>query len=75
MTEDAVSLRKKLIENKIYVPILWPNINDQMNDTSTDHWIANHILPLPCDQRYGEQEMETICGYILAEEGRTDGVW
>ena len=54
MIEGAAVLRKVLISENIYVPILWPGLNDSAG------LFAENILPLPCDQRYGETEMDLI---------------
>lgn len=57
-------LRKTLIEHKIYVPTLWPNIiTDELKDT-LEYDMALNILPLPCDQRYDEEDMEYMIGEI-----------
>lgn len=58
--ENGNELRKKLIANKIYVPTLWPNvIKDELKGT-LEYDMALNILPLPCDQRYDEKDMEYI---------------
>lgn len=51
-------IRKILIENKIYVPTLWPNVVNNTDMLAKDY--ALNILPLPCDQRYGIEEMDKI---------------
>lgn len=66
-TKNAKEIRKKLIDNKIYVPILWPNVLEQ-NEDEISYDYALHILFLPCDQRYGKQEMDKIVKIIKEEE-------
>lgn len=62
--DNGNALRKKLIAHKIYVPILWPNvITDELKGT-LEYNIALNILPLPCDQRYDEEDMEYVIGEI-----------
>jgi len=61
MLDNAVELRKKLIQQKIYVPFLWPNVVDELPQDWWEWKLANNVLPLPCDQRYGTEEMERIC--------------
>lgn len=65
-TDNADAIRKKLIENKIYVPILWPNVLKQSKDKISYNYALN-ILLLPCDQRYGKKEIDKIFK-ILKEE-------
>lgn len=64
MVENGKILRKKLIEKKIYVPILWPNVENAKTASEMDRYLAKNILPLPCDQRYAESDMQTICDLI-----------
>lgn len=63
MVEDGVALRKELAARGIYVPTYWANVIDQMPETSVEHRLAANILALPCDQRYGQEDME----YVAAE--------
>lgn len=58
--ENGKAVRKKLIEQKIYVPTLWPNvINDELKG-EIEYDMSLNILPLPCDQRYDEFDMEYV---------------
>ena len=58
-------IRKKLTEEKIYCPIHWP-IPEQIKDRNVDSTmdIYNTILSIPCDQRYGINEMERIVSVL-----------
>ena len=53
-------MRKRLAEEKIFVPTYWSNVIQEMPEKSLDYDYAANILPLPCDQRYGTEEMERI---------------
>ncbi|MFD6210466.1 hypothetical protein [Peribacillus sp. NPDC060253] len=59
--KDRDSIRKKLVEEKIYCPVHWP-IPNQIKDRDIDSTLGiyNNILSIPCDQRYGINEMERI---------------
>lgn len=50
-------LRKKLQEKAIYIPTLWPNLN---NLNEFEEICVKNLLPLPCDQRYSISDMEII---------------
>lgn len=67
--ENAKELRKKLIEQKIYVPVLWPDVIGNAQHDSVEYRLADGILPLPCDQRYGEEEMQLMVELILQWRG------
>lgn len=56
-SEKALDLRSKLIEKKIFIPLLWPD--------SLDEGYSRYIVPIPIDQRYGREEMEYISDIIL----------
>lgn len=63
MVENGDELRKKLIEKKVFVPRFWPNEN--IPESSINSLIlSKSILPLPCDQRYGKEEMNRIIEII-----------
>ena len=63
--ENGQELRKFLISNKIYIPMLWPNVVNDMPQDSNEYRLANNILPLPCDQRYNEDDMKYMADMIL----------
>lgn len=59
-TENGVALRKELQKRKIYIPTLWPNVLETCAPDTVEYDMAANILPLPCDQRYGMEEMEAM---------------
>ena len=65
MIEDAQKVKKMLLEHKIYIPTLWPNV---VNDLPHDWWewkLANNVLPLPCDQRYSVKDLEYMVKLLI----------
>lgn len=54
------SLRKKLIENKIFVATYWPNVCQWCQKGNMEQEFVSDLLPLPIDQRYGKQDMENV---------------
>ena len=63
--ENGSQIRKKLQEQKIYIPTLWPDVFDVCGREQTEYDMAMNILPLPVDQRYDSDDM-----IYLAEEVR-----
>ncbi len=57
---NGASVRQKLIEKKIYVPLLWPNVLEDVGEGTIEYKYSADLLPLPCDQRYGKDEMMQI---------------
>lgn len=58
-TNESEDTRRELIKNKIYVPLLWPNVLEN-NSESLEYKYAKNIIPIPIDQRYDENDMERI---------------
>lgn len=63
MTDDE-SLRSELIENKVFVALYWPNVIEWCSNDDLEYKLAIQIIPLPIDQRYGEEEMKRIIEII-----------
>ena len=59
MVNNGKSLRMRLIENKVFVPCFWPNEIIPTAYCGVNN-LSEDILPLPLDQRYGEEEMNYI---------------
>ena len=67
LTDDAVpmiypyqagneGLRDCLIQNKVFVAKYWPNVQESSN-FRTEYELANKVVAIPCDQRYGVDDM------------------
>lgn len=56
--ENGMAVKRALAQKKIYVPTLWPNVLEQGSVLEKDY--AENILPLPVDQRYGEEDMNRV---------------
>ena len=60
MVSNGAEVRRKLVLEKFYIPILWPNVLDDAEPGTWDYELAKNVLPLPVDQRYGEENMEAL---------------
>lgn len=65
LISNGAEIRKELQQKKIYIPVLWPNVLNECSEDSIEYNYAKNILPLPCDQRYSEEEMEYMSKLIL----------
>lgn len=65
LVKDGAEIRKSLQDKKIYIPTLWPNVLESLTQGEIEYSLAKNILPLPCDQRYGLQDMKYIVEKIL----------
>ena len=59
--------RERLIQNKVFVAKYWPNVDLWAGENTTETRMANNILPLPVDQRYGLDDMAKINELICHE--------
>lgn len=75
LAEDAVpmvfpfitnedSLRQRLIDNKVYVAQYWPNVLDWCEMDTKEYKLTKHLLPLPIDQRYSQEDLVRIIQLI-----------
>lgn len=62
--KNGNKIRQDLAKKKIYIPLLWPNVLDNVNNNSLEYEFAQNILPIPCDQRYNIEDMRYICEEI-----------
>lgn len=58
--KDGVALRKYLAQKSIFVPTNWSYLIKKLPEGSLQYEWSADILPLPVDQRYGEEEMRII---------------
>jgi hypothetical protein len=61
---DDIDLRKELISNKVFVAKYWPNVPQWCESKDLEYQLTEQIIPLPIDQRYGQDEMDYIL-YII----------
>lgn len=63
LTNDD-SLKKKLIENMVFVATYWPSVFDWCKEGEWECLLAQNTCFLPIDQRYGENDMERVVTII-----------
>ena len=61
--QNGMTIKKQLAKKKIYVATLWPNVIGTGLDIETE--FTENILPLPCDQRYSEVDMQRVVNAIM----------
>ena len=58
--EDRPGIQKQLAQQHIYAPVLWPVKTREILIDETIEYLFDHLLAIPCDQRYDEKDMEKI---------------
>ena len=61
---DDDSLRKKMIENKIFVAKYWLNVLEWCKSDELESELTIGVSPLPIDQRYSKEDMDRIISMI-----------
>jgi|OM-RGC.v1.027433179 hypothetical protein len=57
-------LRAILIKRNIFIPTLWPGMDQFINSTSFEAKLVNELLPIPIDQRLSINHMKYIIDNI-----------
>lgn len=63
LTENN-TLRRKLIDNKVFVATYWPNVSGWTKKGILEYELTERLVPLPVDQRYDKEEMDVICSIV-----------
>ena len=66
LLENRDAVQQALALQNIYCPVIWPIPAQARGVCETCEATAAHILALPCDQRYSEQDMATIAETLKA---------
>jgi hypothetical protein len=62
--KERARLQKLLSLNSIYAPVLWPVEDERVLITEDIKFIFNHLLAIPCDQRYDQDDMQRVAEVI-----------
>lgn len=60
-------LRQALFDHEIYPPIHWLIEGVVPQEFGDSHRLASEIMTLPCDQRYGRDDMERMLEVVMRE--------
>lgn len=62
--QDRPALQRLLAQDSIYAPVIWPVEDERVLIDDEIKYIYDHILAIPCDQRYDEDDMNRAVGII-----------
>ena len=62
--KDRPVLQRLLAQDSIYAPVIWPVENERVLINDEVKYIYDHILAIPCDQRYDEKDMQRVLDII-----------
>lgn len=58
--ENRSELQRKLAEHHIYAPVLWPVVYDEVLVNDDVKYLYDHLLAIPIDQRYDENDLQQV---------------
>lgn len=61
---DDVAIRQRLLANRIFVPTYWPEVDSRVQAESFERHLLDKCFPLPCDQRYSQEDMMRITEFL-----------
>ena len=64
LVENGKALKRKLIENKIFIPTFWPNVIKWADENSWEFHLSSELVLLPVDQRYDPSLLGSIVRLI-----------
>lgn len=56
--QQGSQIKKSLLDKKIYLPTLWPNVLEECEENSFEYYLAKNLVLFPIDQRYSTDDME-----------------
>lgn len=64
LIENGAVIRNRLISKNIFCAKYWPNVLDWCKPNTFEYELAQNLIPLPIDQRYGQEDMKRIIDVI-----------
>lgn len=66
--ENGAKLRQHLIDHQVFCARYWPNVLEWCKFDSLEYHLAEDLVCLPIDQRYGNEDMERILEIIKQQQ-------
>lgn len=62
--KDRPALQRLFVQDSIYAPVIWPVEDERVLIDEDVNYIYNHLLAIPCDQRYDQNDMQRVVEII-----------
>ena len=62
--KDRQALQRLFAQNSIYAPVIWPVEDERVLIDEDVKYIYDHLLAIPCDQRYDQKDMQRVIDII-----------
>lgn len=60
LDRDVMGIRRRLADRNIYIPTYWEDVRTRIKATSIEQKLLDRCLPLPCDQRYADEQLDRL---------------
>lgn len=57
-------LQRQFAQDSIYAPVIWPVEDERVLIDEDVEYIYDHLLAIPCDQRYDQKDMQRVIDII-----------
>lgn len=65
LLEERGRVQRKMAESAVYCPVIWPAPAETEGICPVSRHITEHMLAIPCDQRYSEDDMNFIADCLI----------
>jgi len=66
LCENGFEIRKRLIENKVFIPTYWLNVlHWDAKESSYEKYLTTNLIPLPIHQRISESDLSRMINYLF----------
>ena len=64
LLEERGRVQRAMAEKGVYCPVIWPEPKEAAGVCPNAKYAVEHMLAIPCDQRYGEKDMDFIAACL-----------
>jgi len=64
LIENRGEVQMSMAQRNVYCPVIWPMPDECRGVCENAQYAVDHMLALPCDQRYDEEDMEYIASCL-----------
>ena len=63
--ENRGGIQRAVAQNGVYCPVIWPEPEAARGVCEVSRYVTEHMLALPCDQRYTPEDMDFIADTLI----------
>ena len=63
--ENRGNIQRAMAQRGVYCPVIWPEPEAARGVCEVSRYVAEHMLALPCDQRYTLEDMDFIADTLI----------